>query len=310
MFVHAKRNEQSEARRLRREQGWALARIAAELGVSKSSVSVWVRDIPVPRISRRTYSAPPRPPGAVSAVSLRVWRSGGVRRCGRCRQTLPLEFFNRLGSGHQWWCRACFRAYFRERGAKHLHQSGAAKEARVNAAREHVMWRLSTACCQDCGETDRVVLEFDHLRDKAEAVAVLMANGAPLTALDEEIEKCEVVCVNCHRHRTGRRAGWRRSASRWWETPAPPGRAVARNVAYVYSLLERSSCVDCGLRDLVVLEFDHIGEKRMNVTRLAWNGASLTTLEEEIDRCEVRCGNCHRRRTARVGGHRRAVDAP
>ncbi len=43
MFV--KTMERTEARRLRRELGWPMNKIAAELRVAKSSVSLWVRDI-------------------------------------------------------------------------------------------------------------------------------------------------------------------------------------------------------------------------------------------------------------------------
>ena len=43
MFV--KLIERDEARRLRREEGLAIRLIAEQLGVSKSSVSVWTRDI-------------------------------------------------------------------------------------------------------------------------------------------------------------------------------------------------------------------------------------------------------------------------
>ncbi len=51
-----------------------------------------------------------------------------------------------------------------------------------------------------------MVLEFDHLRDKAFAI------GASLPyrnweAILAEIAKCDVVCANCHRRRTARRAG-------------------------------------------------------------------------------------------------------
>jgi hypothetical protein len=43
--VFVKPEERTEARRLRTEQGLALRAIAERLGVSKASVSVWVRDI-------------------------------------------------------------------------------------------------------------------------------------------------------------------------------------------------------------------------------------------------------------------------
>jgi hypothetical protein len=57
--------------------------------------------------------------------------------------------------------------------------------------------------------------------------------------------------------------------------------------------------VDCGLNEISVLDFDHVGKKRANVVSLAREGCSLERLIEEIEQCEVRCANCHRRRTVR-----------
>jgi len=66
--------------------------------------------------------------------------------------------------------------------------------------------------CVDCGETDIVVLDFDHLRDKAAGVSDLVAAGARWERILVEIEKCEVVCANDHRRRTARSFGWTRFA--------------------------------------------------------------------------------------------------
>ena len=52
MGYRGKVREQEAARRLR-AQGWTLARIAEELHVSKSSVSLWVRDVPFTPSKRR-----------------------------------------------------------------------------------------------------------------------------------------------------------------------------------------------------------------------------------------------------------------
>lgn len=60
-------------------------------------------------------------------------------------------------------------------------------------------------------------------------------------------------------------------------------------------------CVDCGENDIIVLEFDHVrGEKIMPVSSMTHQGGySWPTIKKEIDKCEVRCANCHRRKTAR-----------
>ena len=59
-------------------------------------------------------------------------------------------------------------------------------------------------------------------------------------------------------------------------------------------------CVDCGIRDLVVLEFDHIAErgpKSFAIAEFAGNYGTQTVIDE-ISKCEIRCANCHRRKTA------------
>lgn len=65
----------------------------------------------------------------------------------------------------------------------------------------------------------------------------------------------------------------------------------------VYKYLRENSCVDCGEKDTAVLEFDHIYGKSDNVSDLVRRRASLKRIFEEIKKCEVRCANCHRRKT-------------
>lgn len=65
-------------------------------------------------------------------------------------------------------------------------------------------------------------------------------------------------------------------------------------------ILARSQCIDCGEKDPLVLEFDHVrGEKKGNVCDLIGSLISWKRIEEEIAKCVVRCANCHRRKTAR-----------
>ena len=62
-------------------------------------------------------------------------------------------------------------------------------------------------------------------------------------------------------------------------------------------------CVDCGEADFVCLEFDHVrGEKQGNIAEMIGDYA-WEKIELEIAKCEVRCANCHRRKTARQYGY-------
>lgn len=68
------------------------------------------------------------------------------------------------------------------------------------------------------------------------------------------------------------------------------------NKQYVINYLKNHSCVDCGERDIIVLEFDHVNptNKRTTVGNLL--SGSLKSLILEIEKCDIRCANCHRRR--------------
>ena len=59
-------------------------------------------------------------------------------------------------------------------------------------------------------------------------------------------------------------------------------------------------CVDCGHTNSVVLEFDHRdpADKLMNVGTMMVS-RRWPRVRAEIEKCDVRCANCHRRRTAR-----------
>jgi hypothetical protein len=78
---------------------------------------------------------------------------------------------------------------------------------------------------------------------------------------------------------------------------------LARRRKWVQRLCEyllAHPCVDCGEADPIVLEFDHVDRatKLQTVGFLAGRGYPWTTVEVELTKCDVRCANCHRRRTA------------
>jgi transcriptional regulator with XRE-family HTH domain len=73
MGYAGKVHEQQRARELR-AQSWTLAEIASELGVSRSSVSLWVRDVP--------FTPRPRSPSMVRRPSrLQLRKRAEIARC-------------------------------------------------------------------------------------------------------------------------------------------------------------------------------------------------------------------------------------
>src|SRR2546427_485649 len=58
----------------------------------------------------------------------------------------------------------------------------------------------STLYCMDCGVSHPAVLQFHH-RDKAEksfSLGDVVSRASSIRQITNEIEKCDVVCVNCH----------------------------------------------------------------------------------------------------------------
>jgi hypothetical protein len=71
-----------------------------------------------------------------------------------------------------------------------------------------------------------------------------------------------------------------------------------RNQNQFRDYLVCKACVDCGESDLMVLEFDHVrGVKTGNISEMVNGGIAWERIMREIEKCEIRCANCHRRKT-------------
>ncbi len=58
-------------------------------------------------------------------------------------------------------------------------------------------------------------------------------------------------------------------------------------------------CVDCGISDPDILTFDHIrGNKKFTIAS-GYNAYKLSDIMKEIDKCVVRCFNCHMKKSVR-----------
>lgn len=70
--------------------------------------------------------------------------------------------------------------------------------------------------------------------------------------------------------------------------------SVKRNKGFVSEYLKSHPCVDCGNPNIIVLDFDHIRGKERNVSDMVRGSMSIENIKKEIEKCEVRCANCHR----------------
>ena len=134
-----------------------------------------------------------------------------LRKCYRCGELKGVDEFSwrRKARGQRdSFCRPCRSAYGKEHYVanrqRYIDQAQIlTRRLRLERTRYLIEYFVAHPCV-DCGETDPIVLEFDHLRDKRFDISAALHGRNWQTVLDE-IEKCEVVCANCHRRRTARR---------------------------------------------------------------------------------------------------------
>jgi hypothetical protein len=160
-------------------------------------------------------SESPVPSAAGANIRSSRMNEKSFRRCGRCLAFKPpSEFAWRRKSHGQLdnMCRPCRSAYHREHylanKQRYVDQARTRKQLLALERTTYLLEYFNSNPCVDCGEEDPVVLEFDHL--DADAKSFDIGQALPYRrwqTILEEIEKCEVVCANCHRRRTARRRG-------------------------------------------------------------------------------------------------------
>lgn len=140
-----------------------------------------------------------------------------MRSCSRCKKEKLLDEFNfknKKKGQRQYHCKDCSRLYIRshyERNKTYYLLKAHKRNARIRKEIKAFIWNyLGNNPCVDCGEDDIIVLEFDHIKDKAFTISSIGRNKT-LLEVKEEIKKCVVRCANCHRRKTAKQFGWHKN---------------------------------------------------------------------------------------------------
>jgi hypothetical protein len=125
-------------------------------------------------------------------------------------------------------------------------------------------------------------------------------------------------CSICKKTKPVKLFTWQMSAGRMWPknrckkcvSGTPYNRMKGREYykARRLKMLEYLSshpCVDCGEKDPIILEFDHRDPKTkiMAVGTMFALNRPWNKIMQEVDKCDVRCANCHKRKTALTRGY-------
>lgn len=140
-----------------------------------------------------------------------------MKVCSKCKNDYPApleDHFNRSNvkkDGFQSICRLCSNLKSSAHYQNNKQDYADNRDSRRQLLLQFTYDYLASHPCVDCGETDPIVLEFDHLRDKTAGISKMVHDVRSFSAIEAEIAKCEVRCANCHRRKTAKDFEWYKS---------------------------------------------------------------------------------------------------
>lgn len=124
-----------------------------------------------------------------------------MKTCSKCKIEKPLTEFNKKGKGKlQTFCKECNSIYLKEHYQKNK-QYYLDKAIKSNKKqREWFEDFKKTLKCEYCGENHVACLDFHHTDPSVKEFSVgSMIHRFGKARILKEVEKCTVLCSNCHR---------------------------------------------------------------------------------------------------------------
>lgn len=127
------------------------------------------------------------------------------KQCTKCKKWKDEEEFswkNKSEGKRHSQCKECRRKADNKRYAEDIKRRESIKAVhknQVNYIRKYVQDIKKQSKCTICGEDRWYVLDFHHLQDKSFTIANKISEGCSLETMKSEIEKCIILCANCHR---------------------------------------------------------------------------------------------------------------
>jgi hypothetical protein len=133
-----------------------------------------------------------------------------MKTCCSCKKQKDESDFSKNKSkadGLQSSCKICKRVYdktYYKVNSNFKRRVLVNNEKQIKILQEFVCSYLKTHPCVDCGESNIVVLDFDHLHSKKCEISKMIQNKVSVKTLIQEIGKCAIRCANCHRIKTSK----------------------------------------------------------------------------------------------------------
>jgi len=127
------------------------------------------------------------------------WANEGVHWCTKCQEKLPVGMFGLSKNtmfGYNSWCKPC-HSNFRTGHKKTQDRS----RLRARSLMGHYIKLLGGQCAKCRYDKSQIPLEFHHINraEKEHTLSPLISHGGSHEEIYYEINKCILLCANCHR---------------------------------------------------------------------------------------------------------------
>ena len=127
-----------------------------------------------------------------------------MKHCPKCSEDKKLSEFNKNKNkkdGYANLCRSCVKYYQNKYYKENKDKFVSKMMIRKKTLNKFIVDIKIKSGCKVCGENHIATLDFHHRNpeDKKLDITRAVANGWGIKRLQKEIDKCDVLCSNCHR---------------------------------------------------------------------------------------------------------------
>ena len=232
-----------------------------------------------------------------------------MKQCTKCQAIKnENEFYKNRGYIDS-RCRTCIQQYnssrkeinnqnlrnWRKRNIERDRKRARVYRQKLFEENQKLINELKSKPCSDCYESfPPIAMDFDHRPEEIKKFEISQTvRIRRFELILKEIQKCDLVCSNCHRTRTKNRRIFKIKTNKY-----------AKRYEFLKNWVESLKNKACDICNKNYkpwqMDFDHIDPKTKtkSICDLVRMRTTQIKILEEIQKCRLLCSNCHRIHTA------------
>lgn len=123
--------------------------------------------------------------------------------CKSSKEESLFSFKNKETGKRNSSCKACHKEYvkrhYKNNKNDYIQRSKTSSQLYRKRNSDFLKEIKKKSKCENCGENHPATLDFHHIDDSTKDFSLSRNQGKSLKELQTEIEKCKILCSNCHR---------------------------------------------------------------------------------------------------------------